>query len=77
MEDKVNVPTKRDWKQMGHEGATVAVHEEMKRVQQFPSNSTYATHRLRILNKILQLLSIQRTLSQEEELELLFSGLSL
>lgn len=62
---------------MGHEGATVAVHEEMKRVQRLPSNSTYATHRLKVLNKILQLLSIQRTVSQEEELELLFAGLSL
>uniref|UniRef100_A0A9I9E9J4 Uncharacterized protein n=1 Tax=Cucumis melo TaxID=3656 RepID=A0A9I9E9J4_CUCME len=48
MEDKVTVPPKRDWKQMGHEEATVAVHEEMKRVQKFPSNSTYATHRLRV-----------------------------
>lgn len=59
MEGKVTVPPKRDWKQMGHEGATVAVHEEMKRVQRLPSNSTYATHRLKVLNKILQLLSIQ------------------
>lgn len=67
MEDKVNVPTKRDWKQMGHEGATVAVHEEMKRVQQFPSNSTYATHRLRILNKILQLLSIQVCIMKQKK----------
>ncbi|GKV42516.1 hypothetical protein SLEP1_g49911 [Rubroshorea leprosula] len=49
----------------------------MKRMSQLPANSTYVTHRLRVLNKILQLLSIQRTASQEDELELLFAGLSL
>ncbi|GAA0138513.1 hypothetical protein LIER_34943 [Lithospermum erythrorhizon] len=52
-----------------------AVNEEINRMNNLPSNSTYATHRLRVLNKILQLLSIQRTTSQDEELELLFSGL--
>ncbi|XP_038898294.1 uncharacterized protein LOC120085994 [Benincasa hispida] len=77
MEGKFTVSPKRGWKQMEHKEATGAVHEEMKRVQRLPSNSTYATHRLRVLNKILQLLSIQRTVSQEEELELLFAGLSL
>ncbi|XP_023535148.1 uncharacterized protein LOC111796661 [Cucurbita pepo subsp. pepo] len=77
MEGKVSVLPKNDGKQMGHQEAKVVVQEEMKRVQQLPSNSTYATHRMRVLNKILQLLSIQRTASQEEELELLFAGLSL
>ncbi|XP_022139403.1 uncharacterized protein LOC111010342 [Momordica charantia] len=77
MESKVSAPPKNNWKQMGHEETTVTVHQEMKRVQQLPSNSAYATHRFRVLNKILQLLSIQRTASQEEELELLFAGLSL
>ena len=52
---------------MGHEEATVAVHEEMKRVQKFPSNSTYATHRLRVLNKILQLLSIQVCIMKQKQ----------
>ncbi|KAM7498755.1 hypothetical protein LguiA_023169 [Lonicera macranthoides] len=54
-----------------------AVHEEMMRMNKLPPNSTYATHRLRVLNKILQLLSIPRTTSQDEELELLFAGLSI
>ncbi|KAK8318348.1 hypothetical protein E1A91_A13G165400v1 [Gossypium mustelinum] len=65
------------WKQMGYEEKTVAVHEEMKRMNRLPATSSYVTHRMRVLNKILQLLSIQRTASQEEELELLFAGLSL
>ncbi|XVF18977.1 hypothetical protein REPUB_Repub11eG0070900 [Reevesia pubescens] len=65
------------WKQMGYEEKTTAVHEEMKRMNRLPATTTYVTHRLRVLNKILQLLSIQRTASQEEELELLFAGLSL
>ncbi|XP_059277376.1 uncharacterized protein LOC132031428 [Lycium ferocissimum] len=64
-------------RQMGPEGKRGAVHEEMKRVSRLPPSSAYATHRMRVLNKILQLLSIHRTTSQDEELELLFSGLSL
>ncbi|CAN4075512.1 unnamed protein product [Withania somnifera] len=59
------------------EGKRGAVHEELKRVTRLPPSSAYATHRMRILNKILQLLSVQRTTSQDEELELLFSGLSI
>ncbi|KAF7146495.1 hypothetical protein RHSIM_Rhsim04G0017500 [Rhododendron simsii] len=54
-----------------------AVDEEMKRMNKLPANSAYATHRLRVLNKVLQLLSIQRSTSQEEELELLFASLSI
>jgi hypothetical protein len=47
------------WKQTGKEEKTAAVHEEMKRINQLPATSTYATHRLRVLNKILQLMSIK------------------
>ncbi|CAK7327548.1 unnamed protein product [Dovyalis caffra] len=65
------------WKQMGEEEKKAAVHDEMKRINQLPATSTYATHRLRVLNKILQLMSLQRTVSQDEELELLFDGLHL
>ncbi|GAV85362.1 hypothetical protein CFOL_v3_28800, partial [Cephalotus follicularis] len=72
-----NSQSKGRWKQMGCEEKKAAVHEEMNRMNKLPSNSSYATHRLRVLNKILQLMSIQRTASQDEELELLFSGLSL
>lgn len=53
------------------------VHEEVKRMSQLPTQSNYVTHRLRVLNKILQLMSIQRDASQDRELELLFAGLSL
>ncbi|KAL2472630.1 hypothetical protein Fot_48366 [Forsythia ovata] len=67
---------KNEWKQMGNEEKkTAAVNEEMSRLNRLPANSSYASHRLRVLNKILQLLSIQRTTSQDEELELLFAGL--
>ncbi|KAI3457507.1 hypothetical protein Pfo_014170 [Paulownia fortunei] len=65
------------WKQMGDEEKAAAVKEEMKRMQRLPPNSRYASHRLRVLKKIQQLLSLQRTKSQDEELELLFSGLHL
>uniref|UniRef100_A0A6N2MIV1 Uncharacterized protein n=1 Tax=Salix viminalis TaxID=40686 RepID=A0A6N2MIV1_SALVM len=51
--------SKPRWKQMGKEEKAAAVHDEMKRINQLPATSTYATHRLRVLNKILQLMSIQ------------------
>ncbi|XP_019449138.1 PREDICTED: uncharacterized protein LOC109351904 [Lupinus angustifolius] len=54
-----------------------AVHEEMKRMRRLPRNSTYTVHRMRVLNKTLQLMLSQRTESQENELELLLAGLSL
>ncbi|KAG5047095.1 hypothetical protein JHK86_016501 [Glycine max] len=64
-------------KQVWCEKKQAAVHEEMNRMNQLPANSAYATHRMKVLNKILQLMSVQRTVSQEQELELLFAGLSL
>ncbi|XP_078437415.1 uncharacterized protein LOC144707997 isoform X3 [Wolffia australiana] len=55
-----------------------AVHAELDRMSQLPTNSSYAVHRVKVLNKLLHLLSVkQRTTSQDEELELLFAGLSL
>ncbi|KAJ1691729.1 hypothetical protein LUZ63_015884 [Rhynchospora breviuscula] len=55
-----------------------AVHAELARVTKLPSNSSYAIHRVRVLHKLLHLLSIQqRNVSQDEELELLFASLSL
>lgn len=36
-----------------------AVQEEIKRMTQLPANSAYASHRLRVLNKIMQLMSLQ------------------
>ncbi|KAI3508343.1 hypothetical protein L1887_23349 [Cichorium endivia] len=44
---------------MGSEEKKAAVHEEIKKVNQLPANSTYATHRIRVLNKILQPLSVR------------------
>ncbi|CAA3006910.1 Hypothetical predicted protein [Olea europaea subsp. europaea] len=76
---KSNLPgtgvNKNMWKQMGNEEKKTAVNEEMIRLNRLPANSSYASHRLRVLDKMLQLLSIQRTTSQDEELELLFTGL--
>ncbi|XP_077220014.1 uncharacterized protein LOC143854113 [Tasmannia lanceolata] len=66
-----------NWKPIGCEEKRAAVHVEMERVNKLPANSSYATHRLRVLNKVLHLISIQRTASQNEELELLFAGISL
>ncbi|KAG8386270.1 hypothetical protein BUALT_Bualt03G0131600 [Buddleja alternifolia] len=65
------------WKQIGSGEREAAVQEEIKRMNRLPPHSSYASHRLRVLNKIQQLLSVQRTTSQDEELELLFSGLHL
>ncbi|XP_043687424.1 uncharacterized protein LOC122638631 [Telopea speciosissima] len=65
------------WRQMGNDEKMMVVQAEMKRVNQLPVSSSYATHRKRVLNKVLQLMSIQRSKTQEEELELLFAGLSL
>ncbi|KAL0362721.1 UNVERIFIED_CONTAM: hypothetical protein Scaly_1227300 [Sesamum calycinum] len=63
-------------KQMGHEEKAAAVHEEIKRMHRLPPNSSYASHRLRVKQNSAPL-SLQRTASQDEELELLFSGLHL
>lgn len=35
------------------------VHEEIMRMNQLPAKSTYVAHRLKVLNKILQLMSVQ------------------
>ncbi|KAE8125734.1 hypothetical protein FH972_020508 [Carpinus fangiana] len=77
MDSRVSTQPKTQQKQIGYEEKKAAVDEEMNRMKRLPVNSTYATHRLRVLNKILQLMSIQRTAAQEAELELLFAGLSL
>ena len=54
-----------------------AIQAEMARVNNLPANSSYAIHRIKVLNKLRHLLSIKRTTSQDEELELLFSSLSI
>lgn len=70
---QVNQPGKL----MTHEEKQAAVHQEISRMNKLPANSSYASHRLRVLSKVLHLLSIQRSTSQDEELELLFAGLSI
>lgn len=66
------------WKQMEDGDKKVTINAEMDRMKELPGNSNYATHRIRVLNKVLQLMSKQvRTPSENEELELLFAGLSL
>ncbi|CAI9283601.1 unnamed protein product [Lactuca saligna] len=77
MQSVYTTQPKSGGKLMGPKEKKAAVHEEIKKVNQLPAHSTYATHRMRVLNKILQLLSVQRTTSQDEELELLFAGLSI
>ncbi|KAI3441561.1 uncharacterized protein J3R85_002154 [Psidium guajava] len=77
MENSECDQTVNNWNQLGFDEKKVAVDMEMKRMNQLPANSTYATHRLKVLNKVLQLMKIQRTASQDEELELLFASLSL
>ncbi|KAL5548010.1 hypothetical protein UlMin_003241, partial [Ulmus minor] len=77
MKGSSSTQPKYQCKLVGSEARMASVHEEMKRMNELPAKSTYVSHRLRVLNKVLQLLSIQRTTSQDEELELLFSGLSI
>lgn len=47
------------YKKVGADEKKTAVHEEMTRLSRLPQNSVYVSHRTRVLNKILQLLSIQ------------------
>jgi len=54
-----------------------AVDAEIARVNKLPAHSSYAIHRMKVLNKLRHLLSIKRTTSQDEELELLFASLSI
>ncbi|KAJ6980015.1 hypothetical protein NC653_027982, partial [Populus alba x Populus x berolinensis] len=49
---------------MGNEEKTAAVHQEIKSMNQLPATSSYVSHRLRVLNKILQLLSIQVSIQE-------------
>ncbi|GAB2215488.1 hypothetical protein Droror1_Dr00019875 [Drosera rotundifolia] len=73
----VGTEFKGHWKRMGDEEKKATVEEELNRMRLLPANSTYAIHRLRVLNKMLQLISIQRSAAQDEELESLFARLSM
>lgn len=66
------------WKQMADAEKKATLNAEMDRMKVLPGSSNYAAHRIRVLNKVLELVSKQmRTRSENEELELLFAGLSL
>ncbi|CAM6008078.1 unnamed protein product [Sphagnum balticum] len=55
---------------------TEIVQAEVARMKQLPPNSAYATHRLRVLDKMQQLLSKARTQAETDELEILFANMS-
>ncbi|CAK9216112.1 unnamed protein product [Sphagnum troendelagicum] len=55
---------------------TEVVQAEVARMKQLPPNSAYATHRLRVLDKMQQLLSKARTQAETDELEILFANMS-
>ncbi|KAL6878528.1 hypothetical protein ACP4OV_012698 [Aristida adscensionis] len=59
------------------EDREAAIDAEIARLNKLPAHSSYATHRMKVLNKLRHLLSIKRTTSQDEELELLFASLSI
>lgn len=53
-------PVVRDkWSQMGSAEKKAIIDEEVRRMSQLPPNSSYAMHRLRVLKKIQELMSIQ------------------
>ncbi|KAH9572163.1 hypothetical protein CY35_02G132300 [Sphagnum magellanicum] len=55
---------------------TEIVQAEVARMKQLPPTSAYATHRLRVLDKMQQLLSKARTQAETDELEILFANMS-
>ncbi|CAK9858757.1 unnamed protein product [Sphagnum jensenii] len=55
---------------------TGIVQAEVDRMKQLSSSSGYATQRLRVLDKMLELLSKVRTQSETDELEILFANMS-
>ncbi|KAH9575582.1 hypothetical protein CY35_01G117600 [Sphagnum magellanicum] len=55
---------------------TGIVQAEVDRMKQLSSTSGYATQRLRVLDKMLELLSKVRTQSETDELEILFANMS-
>jgi len=52
------------------------VQAEVQRLKLLPPSSAYVIHRLKVLNKMLQLLSKVRTNTEAEELEALFAKLA-
>lgn len=55
---------------------TAMVQAEVQRMKCLPPSSAYAIHRLKVLNKMLQLLSKVRTNTEADELEALFAKMA-
>ncbi|KAG0619273.1 hypothetical protein M758_4G128000 [Ceratodon purpureus] len=55
---------------------TALVQAEVQRMKCLPPSSAYAIHRLKVLNKMLQLLSKVRSNTEAEELEALFAKMA-
>jgi hypothetical protein len=54
-----------------------ALDAELARLAKLPSNSAYVVHRTAVARRALELLSLQRTSDEADELERLLGGLSL
>ena len=59
MEDRTSSQLKCGRQPIVTEAKRAAVQEELNRMSKLPANSTYVSHRMRVLNKILHLLSLQ------------------
>lgn len=55
---------------------TALVQAEVQRMKCLPPSSAYVIHRLKVLNKMLELLSKVRTNTEAEELEALFAKMA-
>lgn len=58
-ESTVGTQATDQWTQIWNQEKRAAVQAEMNRVKELPAKSSYAMHRIRVLNKVLQLMSIQ------------------
>nr|PNR51126.1 hypothetical protein PHYPA_010312 [Physcomitrium patens] len=58
------------------EHKAVLVQAEMQRMKRLPSGSSYVSNRIKVLDKMLQLLGKVRTNTEGEELELLFANMN-
>lgn len=59
MEDGATYSQAEPQKPVWCERKQAVVQEEIRRMNQLPAKSTYVAHRLKVLNKILQLMSVQ------------------
>ncbi|KAL8167340.1 hypothetical protein V2J09_008839 [Rumex salicifolius] len=74
--NKTKVHGENQSKETSGKEKKAAIKEELIKMLQLPATSAYAIHRRRVLNKIMHLISIQRSASEDEELELLFAQMT-